>query len=137
MLWSCRRVRYLIATCQAHPIDPLAHLRDVLQRIAAHTITQLAELLPDHRPAARTKAVAGSKTTTKFLQSEGPYTGWPDGNLQIVSRRWYSSARRANGPGTPGSAIGPRERAPNQNKYFSPNWIWRMAVDVDVTTPKF
>ncbi len=25
----------------------------------------------------------------------------------------------------------------NQNMYFSPNWIWRMLVDVDVTTPKF
>ncbi len=43
--------------------------------------------------------------------------------------QWPGSARFGHWPA--------RERAPNQNKYFSPNWIWRMAVDVDVTTPKF
>jgi len=78
-----------------------------------------------------------SSLTAESLQSEGAHTVWPDGNLQIASRRRYSSVCGANGPGTPGSTIGPRELAPNQNKYFSPNWIWRMAEDVAVTTPKF
>ena len=46
----------LIATCKRHHIDPFAYLRDVLQRIAAHPITQLAEMLPDQWLAARTTA---------------------------------------------------------------------------------
>jgi transposase len=46
----------LIATCKRHHIDPFAYLRDVFQRIAAHPITQLADLLPDQWLAARTTA---------------------------------------------------------------------------------
>jgi hypothetical protein len=46
----------LIATCKRHHIDPFAYLRDVLQRIAAHPITQLAEMLPDQWLASRTTA---------------------------------------------------------------------------------
>lgn len=42
----------LIATCQRHKVEPLSYLRDVLTRIAAIPITQLAELLPDRRQAA-------------------------------------------------------------------------------------
>lgn len=42
----------LIATCQRHKVEPLSYLRDVLTRIAAIPITQLAELLPDRWQAA-------------------------------------------------------------------------------------
>ena len=38
----------LIATCKRHKLDPLAYLRDVLARISATPITQLADLLPNH-----------------------------------------------------------------------------------------
>ncbi len=38
----------LIATCQRHKVEPMAYLRDVLTRIAATPISQLADLLPDH-----------------------------------------------------------------------------------------
>jgi len=38
----------LIASCQRHKVEPLSYLRDVLTRIAATPITQLADLLPDH-----------------------------------------------------------------------------------------
>jgi hypothetical protein len=48
----------LIATCKRHRIDPFAYLRDVFQRISAHPMTQLAELLPDKWLAARTTATA-------------------------------------------------------------------------------
>jgi hypothetical protein len=48
----------LIATCKRHRIDPFAYLRDVFQRISAHPITQLADLLPDKWLAARTTATA-------------------------------------------------------------------------------
>ena len=37
----------LLATCQRHKVEPMAYLRDVLTRIAATPITQLADLLPD------------------------------------------------------------------------------------------
>ena len=37
----------LIATCQRHRVEPLAYLRDVLTRIAATPISQVADLLPD------------------------------------------------------------------------------------------
>jgi hypothetical protein len=37
----------LIATCQRHQVEPMAYLRDVLARIAAIPINQLATLLPD------------------------------------------------------------------------------------------
>jgi hypothetical protein len=36
----------LIATCQRHDVEPIAYLRDVLTRIAAHPHHRLAELLP-------------------------------------------------------------------------------------------
>ena len=35
-----------VATCQRHKIDPFAYLRDVLGRVAQHSITKLDELLP-------------------------------------------------------------------------------------------
>jgi transposase len=38
----------LIATCQRHKVNPFTYLRDGLTRIAAHAITRLAELLPNH-----------------------------------------------------------------------------------------
>ncbi len=38
----------LIASCQRHDVEPFAHLRDVLTRIAAHPHSRLHELLPDH-----------------------------------------------------------------------------------------
>jgi hypothetical protein len=46
----------LIATCKRHRIDPFAYLRDVFQRIGAHPITRLADLLPDKWLAARSTA---------------------------------------------------------------------------------
>jgi hypothetical protein len=46
----------LIATCKRHHIDPFAYLRDVFQRISAHPITRLADLLPDQWLAARSTA---------------------------------------------------------------------------------
>jgi len=42
----------LIASCQRHEVEPMAYLRDVLTRIAATPITELADLLPDRWPAA-------------------------------------------------------------------------------------
>lgn len=35
-----------VATCQRQKIDPFAYLRDVLGRVAQHSITKLDELLP-------------------------------------------------------------------------------------------
>lgn len=37
----------LIATCQRHEVEPMAYLRDVLNRIAATPISRLPELLPN------------------------------------------------------------------------------------------
>jgi hypothetical protein len=37
-----------MASCQRLKIDPWAYLRDVLERIAAHRVTALNELLPAH-----------------------------------------------------------------------------------------
>jgi transposase len=37
----------LIATCQRHQVEPMAYLRDVLTRIAAIPVNDLATLLPD------------------------------------------------------------------------------------------
>jgi transposase len=36
-----------VATCERHQVNPFVYLRDVLTRIAAHPMNQLAELLPD------------------------------------------------------------------------------------------
>ena len=42
-----------IATCQRHRVEPLAYLRDVLTRIAAHRHNRLAELMPNRwRPSS-------------------------------------------------------------------------------------
>jgi transposase len=46
----------LIATCQRHRIDPFAYLRDVFERISAHSKHRLEELLPDRWLAARSAA---------------------------------------------------------------------------------
>lgn len=45
----------LIATCQRLKVEPLSYLRDVLTRIAATPITQLADLLPDRWHAVAAK----------------------------------------------------------------------------------
>ena len=43
----------LIATCRRHNVEPLAYLRDVLTRIAAHRHNRLADLMPNHwRPTS-------------------------------------------------------------------------------------
>lgn len=42
----------LVATCKLHGIDPFAYLRDVLERLPAHPIQQLHELLPINWKAA-------------------------------------------------------------------------------------
>ncbi len=44
---------------------------------------------------------------------------------------------RANGLFATHLTIGPQEDCVNQNMYRSPNWTWRIDVEVDVTTPKF
>lgn len=36
-----------VASCKRHHIDPFAYLRDVFERISAHPMNRLAELLPD------------------------------------------------------------------------------------------
>ena len=38
----------LIATCERHHVEPLAYLRDVLTRIAAHPSNALGDLAPNH-----------------------------------------------------------------------------------------
>jgi len=44
----------LVATCERHHVNPFDYLRDVLTRIAAHPMNQLADLLPDRwQPAPR------------------------------------------------------------------------------------
>jgi len=44
----------LVATCEGHRVNPFDYLRDVLTRIAAHPMNQLADLLPDRwQPASR------------------------------------------------------------------------------------
>jgi transposase len=37
----------LVATCEAHEVDPVAYLRDVLLRVDTHPASQIDELLPD------------------------------------------------------------------------------------------
>lgn len=45
----------LVATCERHHVNPFEYLRDVLTRIAAHPMNQLAQLLPDRwQPAPAT-----------------------------------------------------------------------------------
>ncbi len=51
-----------IATCERHEVNPFEYLRDVLERIAAHPQSRLAELLPDHWQAARSAAKAEPAT---------------------------------------------------------------------------
>jgi transposase len=48
----------LIATCKRHHMDPFAYLRDVFQRISAHPIKRLADLLPDKWLADRLAAAS-------------------------------------------------------------------------------
>jgi hypothetical protein len=43
----------LVATCKLHNIDPFAYFRDVLERLPAHPINQLQDLLPKNWKAAR------------------------------------------------------------------------------------
>jgi hypothetical protein len=51
-----------IATCERHKVNPFEYLRDVLERIAAHPQSRLAELLPDRWQAARASAKAEPAT---------------------------------------------------------------------------
>jgi len=51
-----------IATCERHQVNPFEYLRDVLERIAAHPQSRLAELLPDRWQAARAAAKAEPAT---------------------------------------------------------------------------
>ena len=46
-------LRSFMASCQRLKIDPWAHLRDLLDRIAAQPVTRLDELLPANwKPAS-------------------------------------------------------------------------------------
>ena len=56
-----------IATCERHQVNPFEYLRDVLERIAAHPQSRLAELLPDRWQAAR--AAAKAEPATQAMQS--------------------------------------------------------------------
>ncbi len=47
-------LRSFVASCELVKVDPFEWLRDVLSRIAAHSIQQLDELLPHRWAAART-----------------------------------------------------------------------------------
>jgi transposase len=42
-----------LTTCKRHHINPFTYLRDVFQRISAHPMNRLAELLPDNWKAAQ------------------------------------------------------------------------------------
>jgi hypothetical protein len=44
----------LVTTCQRLHVEPFTYLRDVFDRIGAHSAHRLAELLPDQWQAART-----------------------------------------------------------------------------------
>lgn len=44
----------MMATCERHKVDPLAWLRDVLTRLAAHPMSRLDELLPERWALAAT-----------------------------------------------------------------------------------
>jgi len=46
-----------IATCQRHKVNAFEYLRDVLTRIAGHSMPRLAELLPDQWTPAPTRTV--------------------------------------------------------------------------------
>lgn len=46
----------LVATCKLHGVDPFAYFRDVLERLPAHPIQQLHELLPINWNAANQSA---------------------------------------------------------------------------------
>ena len=38
---------FLVATCEAHGVNPLAYLKDVLIRVQSHPHSRIDELLPD------------------------------------------------------------------------------------------
>jgi len=48
----------LIVTCKRNAIDPFAYLRDIFERISAHPMSRLEELLPDRWQAGRQVASA-------------------------------------------------------------------------------
>lgn len=48
----------LIATCQRHRVDPFVYLRDVLTRIAATPLDQIADFLPDRWAGERPTTLA-------------------------------------------------------------------------------
>ena len=56
-----------IATCERHAVNPFEYLRDVLERIAGHPQSRLAELLPDRWQKAR--SAAKSNPSTSVAQS--------------------------------------------------------------------
>ena len=58
----------LCATCKRVGIDPLAYLRDVLERISTHPASRIAELVPDQWRKIRAGPDQGESPST----SAGP-----------------------------------------------------------------
>jgi hypothetical protein len=46
----------LVASCKRHRVDPSAHLKNILERLPAHPVDRLGELLPDAWIAANPDA---------------------------------------------------------------------------------
>ena len=54
----------LCATCKRVGIDPLAYLRDVLERISTHPASRIAELVPDQWRKIRAGPDQGESPST-------------------------------------------------------------------------
>ena len=48
----------LVTTCKRLQVEPFAYLRDVFDRISAHPVSRLEELLPDQWQAAQLATTA-------------------------------------------------------------------------------